>query len=238
MYSRYLFLLGKILRFTIFLLFLFVLVGRTRVLGEYTIWQVVFFFLTFNFIDTITQLLYRDVYRFRPKIVNGDFDLDLVKPTSVLFRSLVGGADILDLFMLIPYIGGIVFVATKLIGITFFTVFTYIVLLFVGFIIATAFHIGVLALGIMTTEIDHSIMIYRDLTQMGRVPVDIYSDLLRGIITFIIPVGIMMTFPAKALMGLLSFWGAVFSFVFGVSFFYLSLCIWDYSLTKYSSASS
>jgi len=39
------------------------------------------------------QLLFRDVYRFRPKVVSGDFDLILVKPINPLFRVLLGGAD-------------------------------------------------------------------------------------------------------------------------------------------------
>lgn len=240
-FSRFgaaLFILGKTLRFFIFLVFLLVLVGRTNTLAGFTVWQVVFFYLTFNFIDTLTQLLYREVYRFRWKIVRGDFDLDLVKPSNVLFRVLTGGADVLDLFMLIPFTIGLVFAAGKLSGITLAGIFLYIILLFCGFIIATAFHIGVLALGVITTEIDHAIMIYRDLTQMGRVPVDIYNEILRAIITFIIPVGIMMTWPAKALMGLLSIQSAVAAFLLSVFFFMLSIFLWKYALTKYSSASS
>lgn len=51
--------LPKNIFFVFFLIFLLLLVGKTRVLGGYTIWQVVFFFLTFNFLDTLTQLLYR-----------------------------------------------------------------------------------------------------------------------------------------------------------------------------------
>lgn len=241
LYSRFgaiLFLLGKVLRFVFFLGFLVLLVGKTRVLSGYTVWQVVFFFLTYNFLDTLAQLLYRDVYRFRQKVVSGDLDLDLAKPTSVLFRSLTGGTDLLDFFMLVPYLGGIMFVATKLEEINVSNILTYMVLLGSGFLIATAFHIGVLALGVITTEIDHAIMIYRDLTQMGRVPVDIYNEVLRGIITFIIPVGIMMTWPAKALMGLLSLQGVLIAILFATIFFWLSLQLWKYSLTKYSSASS
>lgn len=151
---------------------------------------------------------------------------------------LTGGTDVLDLFMLIPYMGGIIVVAARLGEITIINILTYILLLGTGFIIATSFHIGVLALGVITTEIDHAIMIYRDITQMGRVPVDIYNELLRGIITFIVPVGIMMTWPAKALMGLLAVRGIVIAILFAIMFFWLSLQLWRYSLTRYSSASS
>lgn len=105
-------------------------------------------------------------------------------------------------------------------------------------VLATAFHIIVLAIGILTTAVDHTIMIYRDITSMGRVPTDIYKEPLKSIVTFILPVGILMTFPAKAMMGLLSFWGIIISISISVVVFYLSLTLWRYALTKYSSASS
>lgn len=236
--SAFIFFIGKVLRFSFFLIFLFTIFGSTKVLAHYSVIQVVFFYLTFNLIDTVTQLFYREVYRFRPMIVSGDFDLVLVKPFSPLFRALAGGADPLDLIMLVPYIGAIVMVSFRLEGISMGSIVLYLLLLANAFLIATGFHILVLALAILTTEIDHAVMIYRDMMMMGRVPVDIYQEPIRSVITFIIPVGVMMTFPAKALFGLLSPWFIVFSFIFGVMFLLLCLRVWKYALTQYASASS
>ena len=171
-------------------------------------------------------------------VVSGDFDLVLVKPMNPLFRALAGGADPLDLFMLVPYVGSLIYVAMRLGSLSFLNLSLYVLLLMNGFLIATGFHILVLALAIMTTEIDHTIMIYRDLTSMGRVPVDIYREPLRGIITFIIPVGVMMTFPVKAFFGLLSPFVVVLSLGLGIFFLLLCLRIWRYSLRQYASASS
>ncbi len=107
-----------------------------------------------------------------------------------------------------------------------------------AFIIATAFHIAVLALGILTTEIDNTIMLYRDVTRMGVVPIDIYKEPVRGFLTFVVPVGIMMTFPVKGLLGLLSFGVVFFSFLIAVVSLWLSLKFWKISLKRYASASS
>ncbi len=233
-----LFLIGKILRFVFFVVFLFALFQRTQFFGNYTILETLFFFLTFNLLDTVTQLFYREVYRFRPMIVSGDFDLILVKPISPLFRALAGGADPLDLFMLIPYGAAIVIVAFRLGNMTFAHTSLYMLFLFNGFLIATGFHILVLALAIVTTEIDHAVMIYRDLTSMGRVPVDIYHEPLRSVITFVIPIGLMMTYPAKAYLGLLKPSLVMVSLIISVSFIFLCFKIWKYALSKYSSASS
>ncbi|MBI2404670.1 ABC-2 family transporter protein [Candidatus Gottesmanbacteria bacterium] len=230
-FNAILFFIGKILRFGFFIVFLLALFTRTEFLAHYSVAQVVFFFLTFNFIDTVA-------YRFRPMVVSGDFDLVLVKPINPLFRALAGGADPLDLFMLIPYIGALIYVATRLGTVSFLSLSLYVLLLINGFLIATGFHILVLALAIMTTEIDHTIMIYRDVTSMGRVPVDIYREPLRSMLTFVIPVGVMMTFPAKAFLGFLSPVAIVVALILGMLFLLLCLRIWRYSLSLYASASS
>lgn len=237
-FAATIFLLGKSLRFIFFAVFIVTLFTNVNHLAGYTLTQAVFFYLTFNFLDTMTQLFFREVYRFRQLIVTGDFDLVLAKPFNPLFRALVGGADFFDLLMLVPYVGALIYVVGKIGDVSFLQGTLYVLLLVNGLVIATAFHIVVLALAIVTTEVDHAIMIYRDLTTMGRVPVDIYRDPLRSLITFVIPVGLMMTFPAKAFLGLLSLQSIIFSFGLGVAFLFLCLRAWKYALTKYSSASS
>lgn len=231
--------LGKVLRFFFFLFFFVFLVERTKTLGNYNLWQVVFFYLTFNFIDTLSQFLFREVYRFRYQVVSGNFDFILTKPFNPLFRVIFGGADILDLVILLPLLFGVFFTASKLgVSITLFNVLTYIVLSFVGFLIALSFHIFVASLAILTTEIDNTIMLYRDLTSMARIPVDIYREPVRALLTFVIPVAVMMTFPAKALMGLLSLPFIFYSIAICSVFLFLSLKFWGFALRQYSSASS
>lgn len=236
-FGSVLFLIGKILRFVLFSVFLLTLFTKTQFLAGYSLYQTLFFYLTFNLIDTTTQLFFREVYRFRPMVVSGDFDLVLVKPISPLFRALAGGADPLDLFMLIPYIGALIYIGSTL-HVDVWRGGLYIILIANALVIAAGFHILVLALAILTTEIDHAIMIYRDLTNMGRMPVDIYHEPLRSLITFVIPVGVMMTFPAKALMGVLSPAFTVISLVFGLLFILVCHRLWQYALSRYASASS
>ena len=233
----FIFLLGKILRFIFFLGFLSFIIKGSKVLAGYEINQVIFFYVTFVLIDTLAQFLFREVYRFRPLVVSGDFDLILVKPINSLFRILMGGMDIIDLITIPPLIFVVYYVGQMLNPNSLLVVY-YILLVVSGLIIAAAFHIAVLSLGIITLEIDHTIMIYRDLTSMGRFPVDIYKQPLRGILTYLIPVGIMVTFPAKGLMGLVSSRGVLLSLILAVSVLTLSLMFWNYALKKYTSASS
>lgn len=237
-FAMAIFLIGKLLRFFVFGGFIFILVKQTKILAGYNLDQTLLFFLSFNLVDILSQLIFREVYRFRQAVVMGSFDFYLTKPVNALFRSLFGGPDLIDFITLAPLIGAIIFLMNRLDLTGIFSILLYLLMLAVAFLIATSFHILVLSLAVVTTEIDHAIMMYRDVVGMGRFPVDIYIEPLRGFLTFIIPVGIMMSFPAKSLLGLLSAPLIIYALIFAASLFYLSLKIWNLSLREYSSASS
>lgn len=237
-FSATLFFIGKFLRFGMFLGLILIIASQTKLIAGYNLWQMVLFFATFNFIDTAAQFFLREVYRFRNYVVSGDFDYFLTKPISPLFRSLFGGSDVLDLPLLIVSIMLIFYTSGKIGPINIWSVFTYVLLIASALIIAIAFHILVISIGVMTTEVDNTIMLYRDLTQMGRFPVDIYREPISWLITFVVPVGIMMTFPAKSLLGSLSNGLIIVSLIVAGTFMFLSLKFWKFALKNYTSASS
>jgi len=229
------FTLGKVLRFLLLFGIIFLVFSKTKIIAGWSLKQVIILYLTFNFIDTFSQLLYREVYRFRPLVVSGNLDLILVKPYHPFLKVLLGGVDLLDFLLLIPYSSLLIFFILQE-NVSFFSLFWYLILVANGLIISTAFHIFVLALGLLTTEVDNTIMIYRDLLNLGRFPIEIYQQIISFIFTFIIPIGVMITFPVKALFHFLNLKNIVFSFF--ISFFLLSLSIkfWQLGLKKYQSA--
>lgn len=232
------FLTAKIFRIGLFLVFLNFLLLGTNALGGYSREQVIFFYLSFNLIDTLSQFFFREVYRFRPLIVSGGLDFVLVKPLNPLIRVLLGGADVIDFVMLFLLLTITIWYGTAHITTSLFSWFLYLLLVINGFIIAAAFHILVLCLGILTTSVDHLIMIYRDLSSMLRIPADLYVEPIRFLLTFAIPLGVMITFPSKILMNLLSPFEIAISLLVSFIALYLSLAFWHYSLKQYQSASS
>ena len=147
------------------------------------------------------------------------------------------GADFIDLVTIPPLLFAVVYLGGLLNPSTLQATY-YVLLIINGLLIAAAFHIAVLSFGIITLEIDHTIMIYRDLTNLGRLPVDIYRQPLRGVLTYLIPVGVMITLPGKALMGLVTPFGVLASFALGLVVIFASLKFWKFALTRYTSASS
>src|SRR3990170_3915639 len=131
------FLVVKILRFSIYLGFLFFLVKGTNTLAGYNVQETIFFFLTFNVVDVLAQFFFREVYRFRPLVVSGGFDLVLVKPINPLFRVLMGGADVIDLITIPPLLAAVWYVGKQL-DPSFLHATFYILLVANGLLIASA----------------------------------------------------------------------------------------------------
>lgn len=234
-----LFLIGKILRFLLFFVFLFAVLGSAHTLAGYSREQVILFFLVFNIIDISVQFLFRGVYQFRPLVVSGEYDLDLLKPLPSFFRPLFGWADILDFITLIPlWIYFFSFIVHYQLFPSVLTIILFFILLLNSLIIAFGFNLLTCSVCVLTTEIDHLVWVYRDLTNMARFPTDIYSKGVQAILTFTIPVIILITVPAKALMGILSWQWVGLSFLISGLFLFASLRFWRYALSQYSSASS
>jgi ABC-2 type transport system permease protein len=137
-----------------------------------------------------------------------------------------------------PLILTIVFLIIKLPVVSTVDLLGFAAMGMLAMVLVTAIHILVAAIGVITTEVDHAIWIYRDLSQMARFPVDIYIEGVRFFLTFIVPIGLIFTVPAKALFGVLSIQWLIFALVFTVVFYLVILKFWNYALKKYSSASS
>jgi ABC-2 type transport system permease protein len=233
-----LFVVGKFLRFGFFLFFISILSSSIKNISGYSFWEMMLIFATFNLIDISSQLFFREVYRFRSYVTDGSVDYFLVRPMKPLFRFLFGGADILDLPLFALSICLILLSFYKIGNVGPEGLILYIALIINAFMIALSLHILILCSGILTTEVDNTLWLYRDLTSMGRIPIDLYKNPLRSIITFVVPIGIMITFPAQAAFGELLPELVLVSLLIGIIFVIVSGFSWRFAIRRYSSVSS
>lgn len=232
------FFMSKIIRYGLFISFLIFLTSGVTSIAGYTTIQMICFYLVFNLVDTAVQMLYRGVYHFRPLLISGGFDGVLAEPFSPLVRCLLGNPDFIDIGILIILCTIFVYFVANYIHPGPVSTLLFLVFLLNTLLIATALNILVLSTGILVFSVENIIGIYRDFTSMVRFPVDIFSQPVRGFLTFVIPVGLMFTYPAKTLMGLLSWQTVLGSLLLGFLFMFLSLRFWHFALRHYSSASS
>ena len=237
--SNVLFMLGKIIRLSMSLLFLFLIRENIDVFAGYTSDQMVVFFLTYQIIDLFAQTLYRGVYIFGNLVRSGEFDFLLSKPIKPLFRALTGKPDINDFIFLFPNLAIAGYILSILnLNITLWSSIWFVILLINSFLIVTALHIMVLVVGILTTEVDGVIWIYRDLSHMGRFPVTIYMEPLRFILFFLVPIGMMITIPTEIFLGLEPSYSIFWVFLVGIGSLVVSLKTWSWALKKYSGTGS
>src|SRR3989344_4661332 len=111
----FIFLFSKIVRYGMFIAFLYLLFSEVSSVRGYSREQMLMFYLVFNIIDTTAQLMFREVYRFRSLVVSGGFDAVLTKPFNPIIRSLFGGPDFIDLGMLIIVVSVAIYVASTFI---------------------------------------------------------------------------------------------------------------------------
>ena len=237
--TNLLFLTGKIIRLTMSLLVLWLIKSQLSAFGNYSADDVVIFFLTYLFIDTLSQVIFRGVYLFSPLVRSGEFDFLLIKPISPLFRALTGRPDFNDALFIIPSTIISLYLVTKLdVNITLTSFLWYLLLLFNSLLISTSLHIMVLVIGVLTTEVDGVIWMYRDLTRMGQFPVNIYLEPIRTILFFLIPIGVMFTVPTQILINEPASVSLVITFLIGVTSLLVSYGLWRWSLKKYTSTGS
>lgn len=230
-----LFITGKLIRIGLFFVFLLALKDKVNQLAGYSLDQLLVSYLIYTLFDLLGQIFFRGIYWYRNDILSGNFDFTLTKPLNPLFQVLVSHTDWLDLP---PLILTIIFLVVKLPQVSWQELLIFSIMGLIAMVLITAVHVFVAAIGVLTTEVDHAIWIFRDLSQMARFPTDIYIAGVRFFLTFIIPIALIFTFPAKAVLGLLSLPLFLSAILGTVGFYYLVIKFWHYSLKQYASASS
>ncbi len=234
-----LFIFGKLFRLGTAFLLVYLVVGRAQLISGYRLEEAILILALFNFFSTLTQLFMRGIYIFRQKVVDGTFDFYLINPLSELFYSLFSYTDPMDLLLIIPY-GGIVVWAWLGAGypITVLALLGLAIALAIAFVMAVAWHILIMGIGIRYLEVDNTIMLYRDLERLGAMPVSIYGPSGAAILTYLFPFGLMATVPADLIFGLFNPLGLLLFAAIALVLLQLSLLYWRRSLRTYSSASS
>ncbi len=233
------YLIGKFVRIGFFLIYLIAIFKNVPSLKGYGIAEVVIFFMTFNLVDVTGQFLFRGLYGVKYLIEEGDLDKILTQPAHPLFRISSMNVDLLDLITLPIIVAITVWAGSKLsTPVTAQGIFFYVLLLANAMVITYSFHVFIGALSVRTQELEGAMWVYRDVMTLGRFPVSIYSDAVRWAFVTVVPIAVMISYPAQALLGLLSWKGVLYSFVLAAVFNFTAQQFWKASLREYTSISS
>ncbi len=87
-------------------------------------------------------------------------------------------------------------------------------------------------------RLDNLAFLFSSIFDLARWPIGVFRGLLRLFFTLVIPLAIMTTYPAMALLGWLSLRTVILALLGTATFFALSRLLWARSILHYSSASS
>lgn len=168
----------------------------------------------------------------------GSFDFTLLKPIPLqLYMSIKNWAPltVIDLTVSLVIFG--IAVSNMLGVITVSGVMMFIITLFISVVVLYSIMLILTsaAFWYLGTPL---LWIFDSLMEMGRYPVKIYPMVFKNILTWVIPIGIIVTFPAEALLGKVGGLDILLAFIFAVVIYSISILFFKKSIKKYSSASS
>jgi len=172
------------------------------------------------------------------EIWNGNFDFSLIRPVNIQFLVTFRIWRFFSLLDLLLGIGVLIFAATQSTDpITWINWFYFALALLAGTLIIYSLLLGLSALafwspGFMIT------WVFDSLFQLARYPIGIYPTLVRILLTWIIPIGLITTIPAQALSGQIGFGMVILSLCVAAVVFLLASWLFHLGIRRYHSASS
>ena len=113
-----------------------------------------------------------------------------------------------------------------------------VLLLLAGVLAMYSLWIVCAAIAFWVVRLDNLIYLLQALFDTARWPIQVFPGFWRAIFTFIIPVAVMTTFPAMALLGKLSTRTTLLTVAGALAMVMLSRLIWRSAIRNYTSASS
>jgi len=114
----------------------------------------------------------------------------------------------------------------------------FVVLCLAAMVLLYGFNLIVQTTTIWLINIRRVDVIVMGLLETGRFPVSFYRGWVQAVLTVVVPVAFLTTFPAQALLGRLDWWLAVVAVGLAVTLFVLASAFWHFALRYYTGASS
>jgi ABC-2 type transport system permease protein len=173
------------------------------------------------------------------RIRTGTLDFVLLKPADAQFLISTGSFapwKIVDLFAG----GAMVIVAFARMDRVpaIFDVFVALALLLAGVLVLYSLWILVVCASFWVIRLDNLGYLLSSIVDAARWPLDVFRGTWRFLFTFVIPLGLMTTYPAQAILGTLDPTTAIAALTGALGFAAIARMTWSIAIGKYTSASS
>jgi len=184
-------------------------------------------------------LAYSSLTRVEEHVLKGTMDYVLTKPINERFYLSLRH---IDLFQISPIIFGItiiLYAKNKLgISVSFMQIILLIILIFLGVCILYSMYLICVSFAFKFSKSSFLRDIMLSFIGCMIYPLDIYKGIFRIFITVIIPVGIIVDFPARMLVKVLTWDSFGYIVLIALVFGTISNIVWRWGVRNYTSASS
>jgi ABC-2 type transport system permease protein len=118
------------------------------------------------------------------------------------------------------------------------TIALFVLMLVVGAVMLYSIWIGMITSAFWLVRVDNISELIYSFFEAGRFPVSVFKGVVRFVLTFVVPIAFMTTFPAAVLLNKLSWRYVWLSGPLALGFLGLSVWFWRFALRFYTSASS
>jgi ABC-2 type transport system permease protein len=187
----------------------------------------------------IDALLRPNILAIIEHVRKGTLDFILLKPVDSQF--FVSTRQIVFWKLLDVLVGGAVvgYALSRLnISISIGQVALFGFMLLLGAIMLYAVWIGMITSAFWFVRVDNISELLYTFFEAGRFPISVFNGAIRFVLTFVVPIAFMTTFPAAVLLGKLEWRYVVIGVVLAAVLLTLSVRFWRYALRFYTSASS
>jgi ABC-2 type transport system permease protein len=107
-----------------------------------------------------------------------------------------------------------------------------------GAVVLYSVWILVVSAAFWVVRLDNLTYLFNSILDFARWPVSVFKGAFRFLFTFVIPLGLMTTYPAEAILGRLSMRTAALSIGGSIAFAIAARIVWTRAIRRYTSASS
>jgi ABC-2 type transport system permease protein len=209
-------------------------------MGDWTYPEVLMVVGLFTFFNGIMESLLRpNVGAVIEQIRDGTFDFVLTKPVNAQFIASLRNIVVWRLVDVIIGSAVIVYALRQLhVTPTPTQIGFFVVMIASAIAIVYSIWLVMVSFAFWFVKIDNITELFYAFYEAGRYPVTIYRGVVRVLLTFVVPIAFITTFPVSALLGRIDPPMAILGLAFAVGSFIVSNRFWNFALRHYSSASS
>lgn len=213
---------------------------QTDQVGGWSFHEVLALLGVFNAIHGFIEFfLSPNMSRLVSHIRKGTLDYVLTKPIDsqfyISFRHLVFWR-LSDVLMGLALTGYALFKLGHVPTLSEFLLFTVV---FVSSLVTVySLWMGMMTFSFWAVKVDNLSFLFNSMFETARFPVSVYKGVVRFAFTYVVPIALITTFPASAILGKMGWGYGVVSIGIGLAFFTLTRLFWRFALRHYTSASS